>query len=105
LLYREDFDLADRFHGSALHGDRCIAVCEAHRNFADESACLTVGNIRNEVVTIHGSQNVLKIFFAINCFSKNIGTTAILVLNSIPESNFLGRGGTSWDRCGFCELQ
>jgi hypothetical protein len=23
-----------------LHGDRCIAGCEAHMNFADESVCL-----------------------------------------------------------------
>jgi hypothetical protein len=42
---REDFYFVDRFHGSALHGDRCSA---AHTNFADESACLTADDIRNE---------------------------------------------------------
>jgi hypothetical protein len=31
------YSLFDRFHGSALHGDRCTAYCEAHTNFADES--------------------------------------------------------------------
>jgi hypothetical protein len=47
-------------HCSALHGDQCTAGCEAHTNFADESACLTADNVRNEVVTIHRSQEVLK---------------------------------------------
>jgi hypothetical protein len=41
LNYREDFYLGDRFHSSAPHGDRCIAGCEAHTNFAHESTCLT----------------------------------------------------------------
>jgi hypothetical protein len=59
LKYREDFYFVDRFYGSALHGDRCTAGCEAHTNFADESICLLVGNVRNEVVTVHRSQ-VLK---------------------------------------------
>jgi hypothetical protein len=39
-MYREDFYFVCRFHGSVLHGDRCTAGCEAHMNFADESACL-----------------------------------------------------------------
>jgi hypothetical protein len=60
-LYREDFYFVDRFHGSALHGDRGAASREEHTNFADESACLTTDNVRNEVVTIHRSQEMLKI--------------------------------------------
>jgi hypothetical protein len=41
----------------------------------DESACLTAGNIRNEVVTIHGSHEVLKIllfytYIRLLCFFK-----------------------------------
>jgi hypothetical protein len=48
--YREDFYFADLFHGSALHGDRYTVGCEAHTNFADESACLTADNVRKEVV-------------------------------------------------------
>jgi hypothetical protein len=47
-------------YGSALHGDRCIAGCEADTNFADESICMLADNVRNEVVTIHRSQEVLK---------------------------------------------
>jgi hypothetical protein len=47
-------------YGSALHGDRCTAGCEAHTNFADESACLKADNVQNEVVTIHRSQAMLK---------------------------------------------
>jgi hypothetical protein len=58
-IYIEDFYFVDWFHGSALHGDWCIAVCEVHTNFANESACLTANNVWNEVVTIHRSQ-VLK---------------------------------------------
>jgi hypothetical protein len=50
----------DRVQGSALHGGRCAACCEAHTNFADESACLTSDNVRIEVVIIHRSQEVLK---------------------------------------------
>jgi hypothetical protein len=61
VLYREDFYFVDWFHGSALHGDRGAACREAHTNFSDESACLTADNVRNEVITIHRSQKVLKI--------------------------------------------
>jgi hypothetical protein len=32
----------------------------ARTNFADESVCLLPDNVRNEVVTIHRSQEVLK---------------------------------------------
>jgi hypothetical protein len=35
-------------------------ACEAHTNVADESICLLTDNIRNEGVTIHRSQEVLK---------------------------------------------
>jgi hypothetical protein len=35
--------------------------CEAHTNFANESACLTADNVQNEVITIHRSQEVLKL--------------------------------------------
>jgi hypothetical protein len=60
LLYREYFYFVDRFHGSAHHDDRCTAGCEARTNFTDESACLTADNVRNEIVTIHRSQEILK---------------------------------------------
>jgi hypothetical protein len=33
---------------------------KAHTNFAVESACLTADNVWNEAVTIHRSQEVLK---------------------------------------------
>jgi hypothetical protein len=58
--YREDSYFVDWFHGSLLHGDQCTTGCTAYMNFADESACLTPNNVRNEVVTIHRSQEVLK---------------------------------------------
>jgi hypothetical protein len=58
--HKEDFYFVTRFHGSALHGNRCAAGCEAHTNFADESVCLTADNVRNEVVTIHRLQEVLR---------------------------------------------
>jgi hypothetical protein len=45
-------------HSSVLHGDWCTANCEAHTNF--ESICLWANNVQNEVVTIHTSQEVLK---------------------------------------------
>jgi hypothetical protein len=44
------FTLLTGFHSSALQGDRGAACREAHTNFADESACLTADNVRNEVV-------------------------------------------------------
>jgi hypothetical protein len=59
-MWREDFYFADRFHDSALHGDRSAACREAHTHFADESAFLTADSVRNEVVTIHTPQEVLK---------------------------------------------
>jgi hypothetical protein len=43
-----------------VHGDRCTAGCEINTDFADESACLTADNVRNEVVTIQSSQRALK---------------------------------------------
>jgi hypothetical protein len=52
--------LVNRFNGSALHGDRCIAGCEAHRNFVVESIYLLGDNLRNEVVSTHRSQEMLK---------------------------------------------
>jgi hypothetical protein len=58
--YRDDFYFVDRFHGSALHGDRGAACREANTIFFDESARLTADNVQNEVVTIHRSQEVLK---------------------------------------------
>jgi hypothetical protein len=39
--------------------NNCVASCEAHTNFADESMCLLAENIQN-VVTIHRSQKMLK---------------------------------------------
>jgi hypothetical protein len=59
-LYRDDFYFVDRFHDSALHGDQCTAIYKVNTNFADESACLKEVNIWNGVVTIHRSQEVLK---------------------------------------------
>jgi hypothetical protein len=56
----------DRVHGSALHGGRSTACCEAHTNFADESAWLTADNVRKEVVTIHRSQEVLKMLSSLH---------------------------------------
>jgi hypothetical protein len=41
---REDFYFIDWFHGSAHHGSRCVASCNAHTNFAVESACQTPDN-------------------------------------------------------------
>jgi hypothetical protein len=46
--YRKDFYFVDWFHGSALHGGRCVACCEAHMNFSNESACLMADNVQNE---------------------------------------------------------
>jgi hypothetical protein len=51
--YRKDFYFVDWFHGSALHGNRGAACREAHTDLANESGCLTVDNVWNEVVTIH----------------------------------------------------
>jgi hypothetical protein len=48
MKYRKDIWCVDRVHGSALHGGRWAACCEAHTNFADESACLTADNVWNE---------------------------------------------------------
>jgi hypothetical protein len=42
-IYKEDFYFVDDFHGN-----QCVVGCEAHTNFADESACLMAISIRNE---------------------------------------------------------
>jgi hypothetical protein len=59
-LHREDFYFVDWFHGSACYTVTGVLLAEGHTNFADESACLIVDNIQNKVVTIHRSQEVLK---------------------------------------------
>jgi hypothetical protein len=64
--YREYLYCVGRALDSALHGDRCAACREMHTNFADESACLTADNVRNEVVTIHRSQEVLKMLSSLH---------------------------------------
>jgi hypothetical protein len=66
--------------------------------FADESACLTADNIRNEVVTIHRSQEVFKMLsylhvdiFSINCFvKKKTGATFLLALTAHQTPTFTG---------------
>jgi hypothetical protein len=60
LIYREDFYFVVRFHSPALHSNLCTAGCEVHTNCASESACIMVTNAWIEVVTIHRSQEVLK---------------------------------------------
>jgi hypothetical protein len=47
-MYREFFNFVDWFHGSALQGDWGAACCEAHENFADESACLMADKVWTE---------------------------------------------------------
>jgi hypothetical protein len=73
---------------------------------------MTADNFRNEVVTIHRSQEVLKmlslytqISFAINSFFLNTGPTILLALTERQIPTFTGWSGTSWVRRGFCELQ
>jgi hypothetical protein len=66
----------DQVHGSALHSGQCATCCEAHTNFADESACLTADYVPNEVVIIHRLQMVLKMLSSLHfdilhtCFVK-----------------------------------
>jgi hypothetical protein len=55
-----------RVHGFALHGGHYVACCKVHTNFADESACLTADNVPNEVVTIHRSQEMLKMLYSLH---------------------------------------
>jgi hypothetical protein len=48
---------------TALHfmaTNRCTAGRKAHANIVDESTCLMANDIHNEVVTIHRSQEVMK---------------------------------------------
>jgi hypothetical protein len=54
---REDFYFVGRFHGSAVHGGRCVACFEAYADFTDESACLTANNVRKEGKFLPYSQN------------------------------------------------
>jgi hypothetical protein len=65
-FYRKYFYSVDLVHGSALDGGRCSACCEAYINFADESACLTADSVRKKVVTIHRSQEVLKMLSSLH---------------------------------------
>jgi hypothetical protein len=75
-MYKEYFYCVDRVHGSTFHGGPCAACREAHTNFADESACLTADNVRNQLVTMHRSQEILKMLSFLhvdsfrNCFVK-----------------------------------
>jgi hypothetical protein len=69
-------------------------------------------NVRNEEVTIHRSQEVLKmlflyteIFFAINFFVKNTGPTILLGLTAHQTPSFTGWSCALRVICGFCELK
>jgi hypothetical protein len=92
-IYREYIYYVDRVHGTAFHGDLCAACRETRANFVGESACLTAHNVRNEVVTIHRSQEVLKmlsplhVFFAVNCFVIKI---ILLALTAHQTPTFTG---------------
>jgi hypothetical protein len=79
----------DQVHDSALHGGRCAACCEAHTNFADQSACLTADNVRNEVRSYNsqitgGVENAVlstrRYFSQLIVSLKNTGTTILLAL-------------------------
>jgi hypothetical protein len=60
-------------------------------NFADESACLTADNVHNEFVTIHRSQEMLKMLSPYtdirNFHFKKTGTTIVLALPA-HDTNF-----------------
>jgi hypothetical protein len=63
-------------------------------NFADESACLTIDDIWNEVVTIHRSQDVLKILLPLHidifrsCFVKKHRYNNPSCTYSTPDTSF-----------------
>jgi hypothetical protein len=98
VFYREYLYCADQVHGSALHGDQCAACHEAHVNFTDEWACLTADNVWSAAVTIHRSQEVLKmlsslhidIFLQLTVSLKNTGTTILLALTVHQTPTFTG---------------
>jgi hypothetical protein len=105
---RKDFYSVDRFHSSTLQCDRRSACREAHTNFAADSERLTANNIRNEVVTIHRSQEVLQMLslymykiFTINCFVRKHRYNNSSCTYNTPDNNFTGWSGTSWVRCGY----
>jgi hypothetical protein len=93
----------EQVHGSALHDGQCAACCEAHTNFADESACPTADNVRNEVVTIHGSQKVLKMLSPLNV---DIFSQLIVSLRTQAQRSYLNvqhiRHQLSLDGCSNC---
>jgi hypothetical protein len=85
----------DRLHGSALHDGWCAACRKVLTNFANESAFLTADNIRYEPVTIHRSQEVLKMLsslhiyiLAINFFFKKHRYNNLSCTYSTPDTNF-----------------
>jgi hypothetical protein len=47
LFQSEYFYFVDWVHSFANHGGQCAAFCEAHMNFASESACL-MADVSNE---------------------------------------------------------
>jgi hypothetical protein len=89
------FLVTRRVHGSALHDDRCAACRETNTNFADESTCLTANNVRNEVVTIHILQEVLRMLSSLhvdifcNCFAKNHRYNNPSCTYSTPDTRML----------------
>jgi hypothetical protein len=82
-LHREDVYSVDRFHGSALYGDRCTAGCELHMNFADESACLNsqiTGGVEDAVP--------LRVDIFRDCFVKKHRSNNPSCTYSTPDTNF-----------------
>jgi hypothetical protein len=104
-MYRKDFySMWTKFTGV-----RCAACCETHANFADESACLTAYNVRNEVrITtsqITGSVensaiSTRRYFSQLIVSLKNTGTTILLEFTAHQTSTFTG-WLQQW-RCRFC---
>jgi hypothetical protein len=58
VIYREVLTFVDRF--TALRFTATGAPT-AYTNFDDESICLFADNVRNELVTVHRTQEMLKI--------------------------------------------
>jgi hypothetical protein len=102
LTTYKDFYFIDWVHGSALHGNRCTAGCEVHINFAHESACLKADKVWNGVVTIHRSQEVLKMLYL---YIQIFFATVSLKERGTRHQVSMDGGRTLWVRCRFCELQ
>jgi hypothetical protein len=95
-IYREVLTFVDWLTALRFTATGCTTRCEVDTNFANESICLLVKNIWNDVGTIHRAQEVLTMLFLYTYNSLHWQKRFWFTLSSCSAWLFAGWNVTTW---------